>query len=96
MLAVGPFSVYMEADSDDFQNYDSGVLVLQSSDCSNGSDHAVLAVGWGVDQSTGLTYVKVRNSWSTGWGEGGYFRIKYDPTNYDTCYITGSAFQPTF
>jgi len=95
-LAAGPFSVYMEADSDDFQNYSSGVLVFSADDCSNGSDHAVMAVGWGVDTQSGLTYVLVRNSWSTGWGENGYFRVKYDPSNYDTCYITGSAFQPTF
>jgi len=96
MLSKGPFSVYMEADSADFQNYESGVLVFTSTDCSNGSDHAVVAVGWGVDTTTGYTYVKVRNSWSTSWGEKGYFRVEYSPSNYDTCYITGSAFQPTF
>jgi len=96
MLTTGPFSVYMEADSDDFQSYSKGVWVPKSSDCSGGSDHAVIAVGWGVDSTSGLTYVKVRNSWSTGWGEKGYFRIQYNASNYDTCYITGSAFQPTF
>jgi len=95
-LALGPFSVYMEADSDDFQNYSKGVLTFKTTDCANGSDHAVLAVGWGVDTTTNLTYVLVRNSWGTSWGEKGYFRVKYDPTNHDTCYITGSAFQPTF
>jgi len=95
-LALGPFSVYMEADSSDFQNYRKGVLVFKTTDCANGADHAVIAVGWGVDSTTGLTYVLVRNSWGTSWGEGGYFRVKYDPTNHDTCYITGSAFQPTF
>jgi len=93
-LAKGPFSVYMEADSNDFQNYASGVLTLSSSDCSNGSDHAVLAVGWGT--ANGVQFVLVRNSWGTSWGESGYFRIAYSPSTSDTCYITGSAFQPTF
>jgi len=94
-LSLGPFSVYMAADSNDFQNYKGGVLVFKTSDCKE-SDHAVLAVGWGVDTKTGLTYVLVRNSWGTSWGEKGYFRVKYDPANKDTCYITGTVFQPTF
>jgi len=96
LLARGPFSVYMEADSDDFQSYAGGVLSFSTEDCSNGYDHAVLAVGWGVDEGTGQTYVLVRNSWSTGWGENGYFRVEYAPDNNNTCFITGSAFQPTF
>jgi len=36
--------------------------------------HAVKIVGWGVENKT--PYWIVANSWSTTWGEDGYFRIK--------------------
>ena len=36
-------------------------------------DHAIQAVGYGVDGTT--PYWTVRNSWGSGWGEGGYIRI---------------------
>jgi len=96
ILAVGPGAVLLEASSNDFKNYASGVLTLTSADCSSGSDHAAIAVGWGVDSSTGLTYVKVRNSWGSSWGEGGYVRVQYDYSINDTCYITRSIFRPNF
>jgi len=36
--------------------------------------HAVKIVGWGVEQGT--EYWLIANSWSTSWGEKGFFRIK--------------------
>lgn len=39
------------------------------------------AVGTGYDSATKLQYIILRNSWGTGWGEAGYMRIKYDPSN---------------
>ena len=38
-------------------------------------NHAVDAIGYGVDQSTGSEYILVRNSWGSGWGEGGYMKM---------------------
>ncbi|RYH28372.1 hypothetical protein EON65_12430 [archaeon] len=37
-------------------------------------DHAVVLVGYGEDQ--GNKYWLVRNSWSPGWGEKGYIRVR--------------------
>jgi hypothetical protein len=40
-----------------------------------GSDHAVVADGYGVDAATGLGFWQVRNSWGGFWGEAGYIRL---------------------
>lgn len=35
--------------------------------------HAVRVIGWGVED--GLKYWHAANSWSTQWGEGGFFKF---------------------
>ncbi len=37
-------------------------------------NHAVVATGYGVEN--GVKYWNVKNSWSTDWGELGYFKIE--------------------
>jgi len=70
IAAHGPaeagFSVYQ-----DFMSYKSGVYQHKSGGLLGG--HAVKIVGWGVEGST--PYWIVANSWTTGWGEQGFFRI---------------------
>ena len=71
-----------------FQFYKSGVY--NPSHCDpQALDHAVLLVGYGVDNATDSTeatagtapavepipYWTVKNSWGESWGEDGYFRI---------------------
>lgn len=76
LFGNGPISVAFEV-TDDFVDYDGGVYVGQT--CHQDTDHvnhAVLAVGFGKDSKTGLDYWIVKNSWGTGWGEEGYFRIQ--------------------
>uniref|UniRef100_A0A8C9Z5J6 Pro-cathepsin H n=1 Tax=Sander lucioperca TaxID=283035 RepID=A0A8C9Z5J6_SANLU len=60
----------------DFMHYREGVY--RSTQCKNTADkvnHAVLAVGYGVEES-GMPYWIVKNSWGTAWGMDGYFLIE--------------------
>ena len=70
-VAQQPVSVAIQANQLAFQFYSSGVL---TGTCGKRLDHGVLAVGYGVDSGAGA-YWKVKNSWGTGWGEKGYYRI---------------------
>jgi len=71
-LSRQPVSVSVEADRDIFHLYTGGVV--QGAGCGTTLDHAVLAVGYGTTPD-GVKYWKVKNSWSTTWGEEGYVRI---------------------
>ena len=54
--------------------YRGGII---SGHCAATVDHAVLVVGYGVDTSASepRPYWKVKNSYGTSFGEGGYFRL---------------------
>lgn len=49
-----------------FYGYKSGIF---DTGCGIALDHAVNLVGYGPD------YYILRNSWGTGWGDGGYMKI---------------------
>lgn len=78
---TGPLSVCLDAST--WNSYTGGIV----SSCGKRVDHCVQAVG--VDASSS-GYWKVRNSWSTSWGESGYIRLKY---GQNTCAITND---PTY
>ncbi|CAF1028498.1 unnamed protein product [Didymodactylos carnosus] len=72
----GPVFVGINANTSAFQSYKTGVINLSTQDCDpRNIDHAVTLVGYGYDSTLQLNYWKVKNSWSTTWGEGGYGRI---------------------
>ena len=74
----GPVSVAFEV-VDDFRFYKNGVYT--SSECKNGPEdvnHAVLTVGYGFDVESSKHFYIVKNSWSTTWGDQGYFKIERD------------------
>jgi cathepsin L len=68
----GPIAVSVDASS--WHSYSSGVF--NGCDQSNPNiNHAVVLVGYGTDELSGLDYWLVRNSWSASWGESGYIRL---------------------
>ena len=69
----GPISVAIQADQDVYQQYTSGIITSDS--CGTNIDHAVLAVGYGTDHTSGQEYWLVKNSWGTTWGDAGYVKI---------------------
>ena len=74
---VATFTVY-----DDFWGYNEGIYHLTDGASSEGG-HAVAVIGYGTDETTGTNYWIVQNSWGTGWGEEGYFKIAFGQVGID-------------
>ena len=87
-----PVVVAIEADTKYFQSYSSGILT-ESIKCGTNLDHAVEIVGYGSEN--GIKYWKVRNSWSSSWGEDGYVRIERSDSTNDPG-VCGIAMEPSF
>lgn len=63
--------------------------------CGTGLNHGVNAVGYGRDRRTGRNFWKVRNSWGSRWGEGGYIRMERRSSGVGMCGLTLWPFYPT-
>jgi len=93
LVENGPLSVSFEV-YNDFMMYKSGVYHHTKLLMSSGfepfqlTNHAVLLVGYGHDQEVGEDYWIVKNSWGTGWGENGFFRMR---RGVDECAIESIA-----
>lgn len=90
-VSNGPVSVAIEADTNVFQFYSTGVINDKS--CGTNLDHGVLAVGYG--EENGHKYWLVKNSWSDSWGDQGYVKIGRSESNNDQG-ICGIAMDPSF
>ncbi|CAL4155915.1 unnamed protein product [Meganyctiphanes norvegica] len=99
VATVGPISVAIDAHLPTFHFYKKGVY--HDTKCSSVHlDHGVLAVGYGVDNSTSSTwdngkgkkYWLVKNSWNTSWGDEGYIKMARNAGN--ACGIATSASYP--
>ena len=71
-LQHGPVMTTINAIKE-FYAYRDGVF--DNPNCTEKNNHAVIVVGYGVDQTTGKEFVLIKNSWGTKWGEKGYGRI---------------------
>ena len=67
-------------------SYKSGVVdslaCNDSDDNLNLIDHAVLLVGYGKDETSGLDYWLIKNSWSDTWGDRGYIKVAINDEAY--------------
>merc|ERR1712038_840314 len=75
LAEVGPLAVAVYASG--WGGYSSGVYSGCAYDSNIALNHAVQLVGYGTDEAEGDYWI-VRNSWGTGWGEGGYIRLARD------------------
>jgi C1A family cysteine protease len=78
------FNIY-----EDFYYYTEGVYEYTTGDFLGG--HAVVIVGWDDDPPEGISCFIVKNSWDTGWGEDGYFRIGYSQLRNDVKFGSGTG-----
>ena len=85
-----PVSIALEADKASFQFYSEGVM--DSTQCGQDLDHAVLVVGWGT--LDGKAYWKVKNSWSKDWGVDGYILLARNIG--DSAGQCGLALEPSY
>jgi C1A family cysteine protease len=92
-LSKQPLAVAIEADKLVFQTYTSGVL--SSAKCGTTLDHAVLAVGYGNDPTSGLDYWLIKNSWNTTWGDQGYVKLAITGDDAGTCGVQSDPQFPT-
>lgn len=91
LVKNGPMAVAFEV-YPDFMNYKEGIYhhtgLADPFNPFELTNHAVLLVGYGHCHKTGQNYWIVKNSWGTGWGEEGYFRIR---RGNDECAIESIA-----
>ncbi|MGB8657030.1 MAG: C1 family peptidase [Candidatus Zixiibacteriota bacterium] len=72
-LANGPVKTNMTVE-DTFQTYTGGCY---NKPCFNPTNHSVLIVGWDDTMCGGQGAWIVKNSWGPGWGDHGFFYIRY-------------------
>ncbi|CAE5967840.1 unnamed protein product [Arabidopsis arenosa] len=88
-VAHQPVSVAIEASSQAFQLYKSGVM---TGTCGISLDHGVVVVGYGT--SSGEDYWIIRNSWGSNWGENGYVKLQHNiDDSFGKC---GVAMMPSY
>lgn len=80
LLNRGPLSVGFNVVGESLY-YSNGVLDVDSctANTADDLDHAINLIGWGVDtldDGTEAQHWILRNSWSTIWGDEGYFRVR--------------------
>ncbi len=83
-LVFGPVSASMDVYAD-FMYYDPTTIYETPINGTYLNGHAVVIVGYDSEIIDGeeVEYWICKNSWGTGWGDGGYFKIKFGECNID-------------
>lgn len=90
LLMRAPVAVAVNADCAAFTSYTGGIL--DDPACtSTHVDAPMLAVGFGVDPTSGKEYWKLKNYWGPAWGEGGFIRLV---RGKNMCGVAEYAVQP--
>jgi C1A family cysteine protease len=71
VATTGTVAIAYNAGTQAHAYYQGGILDVPN--CGNTPTHAVLLVGYGTEN--GKDFWILKNSWGSGWGEGGYFRL---------------------
>ncbi|EFN54048.1 hypothetical protein CHLNCDRAFT_136123 [Chlorella variabilis] len=74
LYSRGPLAISFDASRPSFRFFSSGVYV--DTECAwkpDELDHSMVLVGYGTNEAG--DYWEVKNSWSTHWGEKGYFKV---------------------
>lgn len=79
----GPTAVSVDASP--WHMYDHGIF----NGCSKNAiiNHAVAAIGFGVDEASGVKYWLIQNSWGRSWGEMGTIRLHRTDQDQEWCGI---------
>lgn len=89
-LQKGPIAVSIDAYNTKFFNYKEGIY---NEKCAE-PNHAVILVGYGIDQKTKKSFWIIRNSWGSDWGMNGYGYVLNDASNIYSCNLTRYGYQP--
>eukprot|EP00042_Codosiga_hollandica_P039298 m.328096 g.328096 ORF g.328096 m.328096 type:complete len:332 (-) comp55589_c0_seq1:85-1080(-) len=71
VYSMAPLSICVDAAS--WMHYKSGII---TSHCGDQIGHCVQLTGFATDDSSGIEYWNIRNSWGKDWGEEGYIRVE--------------------
>jgi C1A family cysteine protease len=71
--------------NDNFLLYSSGIF---NGTCTSAINHGVVAVGFGSN------FIKIKNSWSTSWGESGYIRLSRNGDGSGSSCVLLQVFNP--
>jgi len=88
---IGPVSIAIDANCDEFMNYESGVF---DESCGTDLDHGVLVTGYTIDAKNNGVW-NVKNSWATDWGDDGYIYMAMD-TKVGDKGVCGMYMEPSY
>lgn len=94
-LTASLFAGDENGDGKGFYNWlGEGIYDDDNNECEGKeTNHAVLIVGYGTDEDTGMDYWLIKNSWGTSWGDNGYIKLKRNTGGMGLCGIASYVHQ---